>query len=135
MRIANWFSRLGSRSLYRISGFAGLDVREAGDTEAMWHGTGFAYRLLTWPKLRQAYRTAPIYRALSVMTTRPVSVAWFSRCSGLPADQAQSIVSWLVSQGYAQELTLAGSDRGTPERRGERHDNDFRSQHTRGNPS
>jgi len=125
MRIANWFSRLGSRSLYRISGFAGLDIHEAGDTEAMWHGTGFAYRLRTWPKLRPAYRTAPIYRALSVMSTRPVSVAWFSRCSGLPADQAQNIVSWLVSQGYAQELALAG----------ERHTNDFRSQHKRGNPS
>jgi hypothetical protein len=120
MRIANWFSRLRSRSLYRISGFAGLDIREAGDTVAMWDGTGFAYRLRTWPQLRAAYRTAPIYRALSVMSTRPVSVAWFSRRAGLPVDQAQNIVNWLVSQGYAQELALAGLDS---------------SQHRRGNPS
>ncbi|HSV35858.1 MAG TPA: hypothetical protein VLI46_09885 [Ramlibacter sp.] len=89
-----------------MSGFAGLDIQEAGDTEAMWDGTGFAYRLQAWPQLPPTDRIAPIYRALSVMSTRPVSVAWFSRRSGLPTDRAQDIVNWLVSQGYAQELQI-----------------------------
>lgn len=108
MRLVHWLLRLRFWTSQRISGFAGLDIEEAADTEPMWDGIGFAYRLHDWPILRPSYKTAPIYRALSIMSTRPVSVAWFSRRSGLPMDQAQDVVNWLVSQGYAQELALGG---------------------------
>lgn len=106
--IVHWFLRLRFRIWHRVSGFAGLDIVEAANTEPMWDGIGFAYRLHDWPMLRPSYKTAAIYRALSIMSTRPVSVAWFSRHSGLPMDRAQDVVSWLVSQGYAQELSLGG---------------------------
>lgn len=99
---------LGLRSMARqlMTGFAGLDVQEAGDTRAMWHGIGFAYRLRAWPALRWADKTAPIYRALSVMSTRPVSVAWFAKRSGISTHRAQEIVDWLMVHDYAEAIAL-----------------------------
>lgn len=107
MRFMRWMSRWRGRSLQRFSDFAcgGDELRR--DTEVMWDGAGSAYRLQAWPDLRPAHKTARIYRALSVMTTRPVSVAWFSKCAGLPPHDAQRLIDWLVSEDCAKELVLA----------------------------
>lgn len=107
MRLVKWLPRWWARGLRRLSVFVGVEIVKASDTELMWDGTGFAYRLQSWPELRPAHKTAAFYRALSVMTTRPVSVAWFSKHSGLPTDKAQRVMDWLVARGYAKEVVLA----------------------------
>jgi len=106
MRLVRWLSRWRARSLRRLSQWTGAEIDKAVDTETMWDGARLAYRLQSWPHLRTAHQTAAIYGALSVMTTRPVSVGWFSRRCGLRTHQAQRILDWLVAQGYAQELVL-----------------------------
>jgi len=81
--------------------------QEAADTVPLGLGGGFGYRLRAWPVLPAEHRTAVIYRALSVMGERVVSVTWLARRTGFELPHAQEILDWLAREGYAEEIPLA----------------------------
>lgn len=62
-------------------------------------GPTLAYRLRAWPQLREAQRTAPVYRLLSVMTVRPVTRQWMLQQSQLPLARIDALISQLAQSG------------------------------------
>jgi len=81
------------------SSFAELGVDPA-DTVFEPHvpATGNIYRLRHWPSLPSAWRTAKTYRALSVMSHRPVNRHWLVTHSGLQADQVDALIAFLLEK-------------------------------------
>lgn len=84
----------------------GSGRQEAGDTVLSGLGGGFGYRLRAWPALPAEHRTAAVYRALSIMGERVVSVTWLARRTGFALPQAQEILDWLAQEGYAEQIPL-----------------------------
>lgn len=60
-----------------------------------------AYRLKAWPDMVGQLPSAAVYRALSVMTTRSVTAAWFARQVGCDRTAAQDCLDRLVADGVA----------------------------------
>lgn len=65
------------------------------------------YRLKHWPNLAPAQRTAEIYRALSLMSNRPVNRSWFLRHSRMKARQLDHLLDGLVAQGAVEVLDVS----------------------------
>lgn len=59
---------------------------------------GRVYRLRQWPALPSHWRTARIYRALSVMSQRPVNRHWLIARQGMAPSQADALLGYLVTQ-------------------------------------
>ena len=59
---------------------------------------GLIYRLKHWPDLPADRRTAKVFRALSVMSHRPVNRRWFATHSNLPAVEVDQLLAHLVGQ-------------------------------------
>lgn len=57
---------------------------------------GLIYRLKHWPELPAASRTADVFRALSVMSNRPVNRHWILTHSRLQAQQVDRLLQRLV---------------------------------------
>ena len=69
--------------------------------------TGLIYRLKHWPDLPRHHRTADVFRALSVMSNRPVNRHWILAHSRLHADQLDSLLGRLVREGAVEAIDSA----------------------------
>lgn len=98
----SWWSRLSSPS-----GAAGLQAAKGTPLPPAYHAVGF--RLVRWPDLPGMVRTANLLRALSVMTQRPVTVAWLARQMAWSPEQAQLFLQGLADQGDAQCVGVLSS--------------------------
>lgn len=61
-------------------------------------GPGLIYRLKHWPHLPPSSRTADVFRALSVMSHRPVNRAWILTNSKLRPSQVDKLLQRLVDE-------------------------------------
>jgi hypothetical protein len=69
--------------------------------------TGLIYRLKHWPDLPRHHRTADVYRALSVMSSRPVNRHWILSHSRLHEEQLDSLLHRLVREGAVEAIDAA----------------------------
>jgi hypothetical protein len=67
-------------------------------------GDGLIYRLKHWPDLPPACRTADVFRALSMMSTRPINRHWILTHSKLPAQQVDRLLQRLVEEGAVEVI-------------------------------
>ena len=72
------------------------DMENAGD--------GLIYRLKHWPELPASSRTADVFRALSVMSTRPVNRHWILTHSKLQPDQVDRLLQRLVDENAVEAI-------------------------------
>lgn len=70
-------------------------------------GDGLIYRLKHWPELPASSRTADVFRALSVMSTRPVNRHWILTHSKLRPEQVDRLLQRLVDENAVE--TIDGS--------------------------
>jgi hypothetical protein len=73
------------------SGFDKDDALQVDD------GDELIYRLKQWPDLAPGQKTAHIYRALSVMSNRPVNRRWLLAHARLAPDQLDRLIDQLVA--------------------------------------
>ncbi len=57
---------------------------------------GLIYKLREWPALPEDWSTAPVFRALSVMSQRHVNRHWLITRQGLAPSQADDLIRYLV---------------------------------------
>ena len=69
--------------------------------------SGLIYKLKCWPELPTASRTADVFRALSVMSNRPVNRHWILTHSKMRGDQVDRLLRRLIDEG-AVEVIDAG---------------------------
>lgn len=74
--------------------------RDALDSE----DDGLIYRLRHWPDLPPSSRTADVYRALSVMSHRPVNRHWILAHSKLQALQVDRLLQRLVAENAVEVI-------------------------------
>jgi hypothetical protein len=53
-----------------------------GDYSASSGFPAYSFRLKNWPQLSDSFKTASVYRVLSVLSTKPVSWDWISESLG-----------------------------------------------------
>jgi len=70
-----------------------------GDSTAATDIDGLIYKLRQWPTLPDSYKTAKVYRVLSVMTQRPVNKPWLLAFSGMKEADLDALLRRLVSRG------------------------------------
>jgi hypothetical protein len=73
------------------------------------------YQLARWPDLPGIPRTAALLRALSVMSHRPVTIAWFAKQIGWDAGRAHEFLERLANAGEAQRVG-AGTQKASQDR-------------------
>ena len=61
-------------------------------------GDALIYRLKHWPDLPVHRRTANVFRALSVMSHRPVNRRWFATHSKLDAREVDQLLQHLIDE-------------------------------------
>ncbi len=89
------------------STFAELVQHADRDDEAQGGPTALIYRLRTWPDLPASNKTARLYRALSVMSHRPVNRRWFIEHSNLSPAKAERLLQRLVDEGSVEVIDPA----------------------------
>jgi hypothetical protein len=67
-------------------------------------GDGLIYRLKHWPDLPSRDRTADVFRALSVMSNRPVNRHWILANSKLRSGQLDQLLHRLVDEGAIEAI-------------------------------
>lgn len=65
---------------------------------------GLIYRLKHWPDLSNIDRTADVFRALSVMSNRPINRRWILANSKLSAVQVDDLLQRLVAEGAVEVI-------------------------------
>jgi hypothetical protein len=70
-------------------------------------GDGLIYRLKYWPELPSGERTADVFRALSVMSTRPINRGWILTHSKLRAEQVDQLLQRLLGEGAIEAINAA----------------------------
>jgi hypothetical protein len=65
---------------------------------------GLIYRLKFWPELPSRERTADVFRALSVMSTRPINRSWILTHSKLRAEQVDQLLQRLIGEGAVEAI-------------------------------
>jgi hypothetical protein len=73
--------------------FVSSERSESGD-----EGDSLIYRLKHWPDLPVHRRTANVFRALSVMSQRPVNRRWFATHSKLHAREVDQLLELLIGE-------------------------------------
>lgn len=68
------------------------------------------YRLTGWPLLPDTERTAPVLRALSIMTTRVVTSRWLSLRTGWSLERANAFMRRLEDQDCARTLSCEADE-------------------------
>ena len=86
----------------RVSTWAALPEGRAEAQTTQPLEVGRAYRLTAWPSLPQEMRSVQLLRVLSVMSHRPVSVAWVQRQLGCTREEATVLLDGLVAGGWAR---------------------------------
>ena len=79
----------------------------ASHEEAPAPGDALVYRLRHWPDLPIRHRTANVYRALSLMSNRPVNRGWFLRHSRMKPKELDGLLDRLVTQGAVEVLDVS----------------------------
>jgi len=74
-------------------------------------GEALVYRLRHWPELPPVHRTADVYRALSLMSNRPVNRGWFLRHSRIKARELDRLLDRLVTQGCVDVVDVSNFGR------------------------
>ena len=75
------------------------DTQPGGDTKV--------YRLKQWPELPARHRTADVYKALSLMSNRPINRTWFLRHSRMKAKVLDALLDSLVAQGAVEVVDIS----------------------------
>jgi hypothetical protein len=75
--------------------------------ESLPPGETLVYRLRRWPELPQRHRTAQVYRALSLMSNRPVNRGWFLRHSRMKAKELDGLLDRLVAEGAVEVVDVS----------------------------
>lgn len=70
-------------------------------------GDTLVYRLKHWPELPIRHRTANVYRALSLMSNRPVNRGWFLRHSRIKPKELDGLLDRLVAQGAVEVIDVS----------------------------
>ncbi len=70
-------------------------------------GDGLVYRLKSWPELPTASRTANVFRALSVMSHRPVTRQWIVAHSKLEASEVDRFLARLVREDVVEVIDIS----------------------------
>lgn len=84
----------------KTTSFAELHfVSSQRDDEMDNDNDGLIYRLRQWPDLPPSKRTADVYRALSVMSNRPVNRHWILSNTKMRAPQVDALLQRLVDEG------------------------------------
>jgi len=65
------------------------------------------YRLRRWPDLPTTLRKASVYRALSVMSQRPVNRGWLARQAGMEQANIEELMHVLATQDALLVLDTA----------------------------
>ena len=65
------------------------------------------YRLKQWPELPARHRTAEVYKALSLMSNRPVNRGWFLRHSRMKPKVLDALIDRLVAQGAVEVIDVS----------------------------
>lgn len=65
---------------------------------------GLIYRLKHWPELSAIDRTADVFRALSVMSNRPINRRWILANSKLSAGQVDDLLQRLIAEGAVEVI-------------------------------
>jgi hypothetical protein len=89
--IFNWAKKKGTS-------FAQLCLLPSERCDAADDAGGLIYRLKHWPELPADRRTANVFRALSVMSHRPVNHRWFATHSKLPASEVDQLLEHLIGE-------------------------------------
>ena len=74
-----------------------LTLSQDKSTQAVRACEGRVYRLRQWPALPSRWRTAHMYRTLSVMSQRPVNRHWLVTFQGMKPAQADALLSYLTT--------------------------------------
>jgi hypothetical protein len=77
-------------------------------------GDSMIYRLRYWPELPTRDRTADVFRALSVMSTRPINRRWILAHSKLRAEQVDQLLLRLIGQGAVEVIDGSKFAAGAP---------------------
>jgi hypothetical protein len=96
-RLYHWARNTSSFADSVISGW------DRGEPEAATTGR-MIYRLRRWPELPTAYRTAAIYRILSVMSSRPVNRHWILTSSRIAPRQLDGLLRGLIANGAVEAI-------------------------------
>lgn len=87
--------------------FADLRFVPSAVDEAHDATDSLVYRLRHWPDLPARHRTADVYRALSLMSNRPVNRAWFIRHAHLDPVQLDRLLASLLAQGAIEVVDVS----------------------------
>src|SRR4051812_19820808 len=80
------------------------ELRLVSSTRNHADSDGLIYRLKHWPDLPPSRRTANVYRALSVMSHRPVNRRWFTTHSKLPAREVDQLLVDLIGEDAVEVI-------------------------------
>ena len=99
-------------TLYRwarkTTSFGDLRFLPSAVEEAQSDAGSHVYRLRHWPDLPQSQRIAPVYKALSLMSTRPVNREWFVKHGRMKPLQVQRLIDMLLAQGAVEVVDVSG---------------------------
>jgi hypothetical protein len=84
--------------------FAELCFVSSERSESPEEGDSLIYRLKHWPELPAERRTANVFRALSVMSQRPVNRRWFAAHSKLHAREVDQLLELLVGEDAVEVI-------------------------------
>jgi hypothetical protein len=82
--------------------FAELCFVSSERSESPEEGDSLIYRLKHWPELPADKRTANVFRALSVMSHRPVNRRWFITHSKLHPREVDQLLDYLAGEGAVE---------------------------------
>jgi hypothetical protein len=84
------------------SSFAELRFAPSMRGDVLSEDDGMIYRLKHWPELPADRRTANVFRALSVMSHRPVNRRWFVTNSKLHAREVDQLLEHLIAENAVE---------------------------------
>jgi len=91
----------------RTSGFGELAFSASVRGDAVISGDTLVYRLKHWPELPTSLRKASVFRALSVMSQRPVNRGWITRHSKMHPGDVEELFQELSTQDAVQVIDVA----------------------------
>ncbi|HEX2544773.1 MAG TPA: hypothetical protein VHL79_07840 [Ramlibacter sp.] len=78
--------------------------RSADANPASCSSPDLIYRLRSWPRLKDAVRTAEVYRMLSLMSNQPLSRRWLQSHSSMTPQQLDTLLAGLAREGALEVI-------------------------------
>ena len=98
------YDSLRSWAKRTTTSFAELRFVPSHRSELENEADGLIYRLKHWPELPANRRTANVFRALSVMSNRPVNRRWFAAHSKLHATEVDQLLQHLIGEDAVEVI-------------------------------